>query len=84
MHTLSHLSAPTAGGQPELFQKHQLRAGPMFPPTAHVNLGSLSQQENLFLVASMADHSHVPAQAHALSVRYLDGLNLLVSFCSMY
>lgn len=33
-----------------------------------------------FLVASMAAHSRVPAQAHALAVRYLVGLNLLVSF----
>lgn len=56
----------------------------MFLFMAHVNLGSLSQQENLFLVASMADHSYVPAQVHTLSVRYLVGLNLLITFCSMY
>lgn len=41
-------------------------------------------RKTFFLVASMADHSYVPAQAHASSVRYLVGLNLLISFCFMY
>lgn len=52
---------------------------PLLWPTS---TSGLCLNRKTFLVASMAAHSRVPAQAHAPAVRYLVGLNLLVSFFS--
>lgn len=52
---------------------------PLLWPTS---TSGLCLNRKTFLVASMAAHSRVPAQAHTPAVRYLVGLNLLVSFFS--